>query len=159
MAQNPQPLKAILSYPNKTIALLCLQINQQLTTLQRIKAVLPKELANHALHCVFHDKKLNDKKLLIYTDSAIWASQLRFYGKTILSSIESINPNQISVLQVKVINVPETANIIKKRIAVIPSQTVADEIRNHSSMVTDPQLKEALGKLSLTLARLQDSNN
>jgi hypothetical protein len=154
MAQKTQPLKAILAYPNKTIVQLCLQINQQLATLQRIKAALPKELANHALHCVFHDKKL-----LIYTDSAIWASQLRFYGKAILTAIESATPNHASILQVKVINVLTTADISKKRIAVIPSQTVADEIRNHSSMVTDPQLKKALVKLSLTLVRLQDSNN
>jgi hypothetical protein len=159
MAQNTRPLKAILSYPNKTIALLCLQINQQLAILEHIKAVLPKGLANHALHCVFNDKKLNNKKLLIYTDSAIWASQLRFYGKTILTAIESVTSDPVSVLQVKVINVPETANPRKKRIVVIPSQAVADGINNHSLTVTDPQLRQALDNLSSTLARLQSRNN
>ena len=159
MAQNTKPLKAVLSYPNKTIALLCLQINRQLAILERIKAVLPKELASHALHCLFNDKKFNNRKLLIYTDSAIWASQLRFYGTSILTAIESVTSDPVSVLQVKVINVPETANTGKKRIAVIPSQTVADEIRNHSLMVTDPQLKQALSKLISTLARLHSREN
>jgi hypothetical protein len=154
MAQNARTLKAVLSYPNKTIALLCLQINQQLAILEHIKAVLPKELADHALHCVF-----NNKKLLIYTDSAIWASQLRFYGNTILTAIESINSDTVSALQIKVINVSETANTRKKRIAVIPSQTVADDINSYSLTITDSQLKQSLDKLSSTLARLHLRNS
>lgn len=153
MAQNAQPLKAILAYRNKTIAQLCLQINQQLGILQRIKAVLPENLASHALHCVFHDKKL-----LIYTDSAIWASQLRFYGDAMLAAAIESTACHVSVIQVKVINLQEPTDKGKKRTGIIPSQTVADEIRNHSSAVTDPLLKTALVKLSLTLARLHNSN-
>jgi hypothetical protein len=159
MAQNAKPLKAALSYPNKTIALLCLQINQQLAILEHIKAVLPKELADHALHCVFNDKNPNNKKLLVYTDSAIWASQLRFYGKTILTAIESINSDPVSVLQIKVINVPETAITRKNSIAVIPSQAVADDINSYSLTITDSQLKQSLDKLSSTLARLHRRNS
>jgi hypothetical protein len=159
MAQNARPLKAILSYPNKTIALLCLQINQQLAVLEQIKAVLPKELTDHTLHCVFNDKKLNNRKLLIYTDSAVWASQLRFYGKTILAAIESSTSDTVSVLQIKVINVPETTITRKNRIAVIPSQAVADEIGSFSLTVTDSKLKQSLDKLSSTLARLRRKNS
>jgi hypothetical protein len=150
MAQNAQPLKPILAYPNKTIAQLCLQINQQLAILEHIKAVLPKDLANHALHCV-----LNNKKLLIYTDSAIWASQLRFYGNTMLTAIESATSAPVSVLQVKVISIPATVTASPKRKPVIPPQKVADEIRNNSLIAADPQLKQALDKLSSTLGRLQ----
>ncbi|WP_411725511.1 DciA family protein [Methyloglobulus sp.] len=153
MAQNAQPLKPVLAYPNKTIAQLCLQINQQLTTLEHIKAVLPKDLANHAFHCVF-----NNKKLLIYTDSAIWATQLRFYGKTMLTAIGSATSAPVSVLQVKVISIPATATTSPKRRPVTPPQKVADEIRNNSLMATDP-LKQALDKLSSTLGRLQSGSN
>jgi hypothetical protein len=158
MVQNAKPLKSVLSYPNKTITLLCLQINQQLAILEHVKAVLPKELACHALHCVFNDKNPNNRKLLIYTNSAVWASQLRFYGKTILTAIESVTLEPVSVLQVKVMNVPEAANTGNKGIAAIPSQTVADEILNHSLMATDQQLKQALGRLSSTLARLHNQS-
>jgi Dna[CI] antecedent, DciA len=159
MAQNVKSLKVALSYPNRTIASLCLQINQQLALLECIKAILPRELASHALHCVLNDKKPDNKKLLIYTDSAIWASQLRFYGKSLLTAVEPVTSGPVSVLQVKVINVPETAITSKKRIVAIPSQTVAEAINNHSLTVTDPELKQALNKLSSTLARLQSRNN
>jgi hypothetical protein len=150
MAQNAQPLKQILAYPNKTIAQLCLRVKQQLALLEEVKAVLPKDLANHALHCVH-----NNKKLLVYTDSAIWASQLRFYGNAMLSAIEPAVSAPLSTLQVKVVSMPENATTSPKRKAVIPSQKVADEIRHSSLMATDPQLKQALGRLSSTLGRQQ----
>jgi hypothetical protein len=148
MAQSTRPLKPILAYPNKTIAQLCLQINQQIAILEQIKAVLPRELADNVLHCV-----LNNDKLLVYTDSALWGSQLRFYGKTILTAIESVNSASVSALQVKIISIP--AATTPKRRPVIPSQKVADELWKNSLIASDPQLKQALGKLSTTLARLQ----
>lgn len=159
MTHHTKPIKTVLSYPNKTIALLRLQIKQQLALLEHVKKVLPKELASHALHCVFHDKTPDNKKLLVYTDSATWASQLRFYGKAMLTSIEPVAPTPISVIQVKIISAAETANTPKKRIAVIPSQTAAEDINNLSCTVTDPQLKQALDKLSSTLIRLHSRNN
>lgn len=154
MSQNAQPLKPALAYPNKTIAQLCLQIKQQLALLGHIKVVLPKDLASHTLHCI-----LNDKKLLIYTDSAIWASQLRFYGKTMLTAIESATSAPVSVLQVKVISIPATVPTSTKHKPIIPPQKVADEIRNNSLIAADPQLKQALDKLSSTLGRLQSLSN
>ncbi|NOS76123.1 MAG: DUF721 domain-containing protein [Methyloglobulus sp.] len=147
MAQKAQRLKPILAYPNRALAQLYLQINQQLALLKRIKAVLPKELADHTLHCV-----LNNKKLLVYTDSANWASQLRFHGKTMLNAIEPTTLTPTSTIQIKIINATATTNVKPK--TVIPSKTVAYEIHNQSLITTDPQVKHALDKLSTTLARL-----
>jgi hypothetical protein len=149
MAQKALRLKPILAYPNKTITHLYLQINQQLALLRRIKAVLPKELADHTLHCV-----LNNKKLLVYTDSATWASQLRFHGKIMLNAIELAASTPASTIQIKIINATPTATTNAKPRTVIPSKTVAYEIRNQSLLSTDPQIKQALDKLSTTLARL-----
>ncbi|ESS72020.1 hypothetical protein MGMO_77c00330 [Methyloglobulus morosus KoM1] len=148
--QRPQPLKPILSFPNRTIAQLCLQINQQLAVLGRIRAALPKELAIHALHCV-----CNNKKLIIYTDSANWASQLRFYGETILAAFESTAAKPVTLLQIKIIDglVPEKTS--PKNKALIPNENVAYEIRRLSLRTTDTELSQALDKLSKTLIRIQ----
>ena len=150
MAQRPQPLKPILAFPNRTVAQLCLQINQQLALLERIKATLPKELATNVLHCV-----RNTKKLVVYTDSANWASQLRFHSEAMLAVFESNAPKPATLLQVKILNglVPEKTS--PKNNALIPSQTVAYEIRDLSLKTTDPELSRALDKLSKTLVRLQ----
>jgi hypothetical protein len=134
---------------NKNLSLLCSRVSEQLAVLQSIKAVLPKNLANHALHCV-----INGNKLLLYTDSAIWASQLRFYDRAILAAaIAPTTTKPVALLQVKVLSA--FTGISRKKRAYIPSQLVVDEIRANSCAINDPELKQALGKLSATLARLQ----
>ncbi len=155
MAQNPRPFKPILAYPGRTIVQLRLQIDPQLAMLKQIRTALPSELANHALHCV-----LNNQRLLVYTDSANWATQLRFFESAMLTALESGSSKLVAtMLKVKIISITTTANA--KRKALIPSQTVAGEIRAQSLVTADPQLKQALAKLSATLARLQTkpSNN
>jgi hypothetical protein len=149
MAQKIPLLKPVLAYPNRVIAQLCQQINQQRAILEQVKSVLPKELASHALHCV-----CNNKKLFVYTDSASWASQLRFHSSAMLAACGQAAATSASVLQVKVMNPPAFAVPNPKFQPTIPSNIVADEIRHQSLMVSDPQLSEALARLSATLARL-----
>ncbi len=145
-------MKPILAYPNRVIDRLCLQINQQSAILGRIRAVLPNDLAGHALHCV-----LNDKKLVVYTDSANWATQLRFYGTTILAEIGAVTFKSVPEIQVKILNARGMTAIPSNRGVLIPSQHVRDEIRSQSLATTDPQLKQALNKLFSTLDRLQSA--
>jgi hypothetical protein len=152
MAQKTRPLKPILSYPNKTVAQLCFQINQQLANLEQIKAVLPKELAKHALHCV-----INNKKLHVYTESANWAFQLRFYGNAMLEAISSNAATPVTEIQIKINNMPTALTPANK--AVLPSMDVVHEIHNQGLRTADPELKQALIKLSSTLQKLQQENN
>jgi hypothetical protein len=149
MTQKRQTLKPILAYPNKSIAQLHLQINQQLAILGQIKSALPTELQVHVLHSV-----LNGKKLIIYTDSGNWASQLRFYGKTMLTAIDAAPSKSVAIIQVRIINDATTSKSPKPK-GIIPSQTVIYSIRNQSQLTTDPQLKQMFDKLSVTLARLR----
>lgn len=153
MVHHAPPAKRILSYPNKAISLLCLQVNQQLAILKQIKTVLPNNLANQVMHCV-----ISDKKLIIYTESAIWASQLRFYTQAMLTIVESVAPKSVNTLSVKIINLSATIDTKIKNTTVIPNQAVINEIRSHSLTITDLQLKQALEKLSSTLTRLQNKH-
>jgi hypothetical protein len=150
VTQKSKSFKPIIAYPNRIIAQLYQQMNRQLAILGKVKAALPTELAVHALHCV-----VSGHKLLVYTDSAVWASQLRFYGTTLLAAFESDPSVLVSEIHFKINNVATTskANPISKTI--IPPATVAIEIRNLSLAATDPQLEQALAKLSATLTRLQ----
>jgi hypothetical protein len=150
MAHKSPSLKPILSYPNRTIAQLSLQINRQLAILARIKAALPNELAIHVLHCV-----TNKNKLIVYTDSANWASQLRFYGKSVIDALEPYASIPATNLHFKIITVPTPPLISPKHRTITPSQAVALEIHNQSLSTTDPQLKAALKNLSSTLKKLR----
>jgi len=161
MTSKFTPFKAALSFPNGTIAYYCNQIERQKQVLQRIHAVLPQSIAEHALHCV-----VNGKKLLIYTDTAAWASQLRFYNRAILEAIAPVTKESVTVMQIKVR--AETSPAGRKREAGnrafqamppgrkpnMPSAEKIALIHSHSLTVSDEQLKTALLRLSATLVKL-----
>ncbi|WP_333873763.1 DciA family protein [Methylobacter sp.] len=148
MTKKPPSFKAALSFPNRTIAYFYNRIEQQKQVLQRIHAVLPATIAEHALHCV-----INGKKLLVYTDTAAWASQLRFYNSAILAAIAPVTKESVSIMQIKV-RVETLQAISPGRKPNIPSAEKIEFIHNHSLTVSDEQLKLALLRLSTTLAKL-----
>jgi hypothetical protein len=76
--------KPISEFHNRAIDKLVTQIDQQKTLLSVVKNALPEMLAEHTLHCVIHDAIL-----IIYTDAAVWSSQLRFY-QTVLLDVTSL---------------------------------------------------------------------
>ena len=152
MPSKPPSFKRSLSFPNRTMAYLYSQIEQQQRILQRIQAVLPDALAKQARHCL-----IKDKKLLIYTDSAAWASQLRFYNAAILAAIAPLTSSPIDKVHIKIITGQIGSVSGSKRKANIPSVDKIELIRNHSLTVSDNQLSSALLKLSATLKRLSGS--
>jgi hypothetical protein len=125
------------------------QIEQQQRILQRIQAVLPGALAKQARHCI-----IRDKKLLIYTDSAAWASQLRFYNSAMLAAIAPLARTPVKIVQIKIIAGQTGLILGAKRKANLPSAEKIEVIRSHSLTVSDNQLKQALLKLSTTMERL-----
>jgi hypothetical protein len=148
MAKKLGHFKAALSYPNRSIAHFYSQIEQQKQVLRCIHEVLPPTIAQHTLHCV-----INGKKLLVYTDTAAWASQLRFYNSAILAAIAPVTRESVSIIQIKT-GVEALQSTPPRRKPNIPSAENIDFIRNHSLTVSDEQLKSALLKLSATLEKL-----
>ena len=153
MAQQAPLFRKSLAFPNRTMVYLHSQIEQQRLILQQIKAVLPDDLAKQTKHCI-----IKDQKLLIYTDSAIWASQLRFYNSALLASIQGLVRSPIEAMQIKIISRLSGLTETSTRKANLPSQEGIDLIRKHSQSISDDKLSSALLKLSTTLKRLADSN-
>jgi hypothetical protein len=92
--------KAVLEFHNQAIDKMLMQVEQQKILLALVKNVLPENLAKHTLYCVIHDTTL-----LIYTDLAVWSSQLRFYETTILAAVgQSIKRIQVRLLMKNVPN-------------------------------------------------------
>ena len=149
MPQKPPSFKVSLSFQNRTMAYFYSQIGKQQRILQRIQAVLPGTLAKQIRHCL-----IRDKKLLIYTDSAAWASQLRFYNSAILDAIAPLTRTPIEIMQIKILAGQTGLILGPERKAKIPSVEKIAIIRNDSLTVSDDQLKSALLKLSSTLERL-----
>ena len=149
MSQRPPSFKVSLSFQNRTMVYLYSQIKQQHRILHCIQTVLPEALAKQVRHCL-----IRDKKLLLYTDSAAWASQLRFYKSAILTAIAPLTKAPVETLQIKIIAGQTGLILGPKRKARIPSVEKIETIRNHSLCVSDNQLRLALLKLSTTLEKL-----
>lgn len=136
-----------MSFPNRAIVYFHSQIEQQKRVLQIIHGVLPPAIAEHALHCVIHGKKL-----LIYTATAAWASQLRFYHSAILAAIAPATREAVSMIQIKI-----EAGALKatppQRKPIIPSAEKIEQLHQQGLAVSDQQLKISLLKLSATLAK------
>ena len=149
MATRTPSFKQALSQPNRSLANLYSQIEQQKKLLSTIKTALPAQLAEHAQHCV-----ITEKKLLLYTDSAAWATQLRFYNKAILKVIEPITRHRIEILQIRISEPIDSQPEKPKRTAKIPAPDKIAAIRSNATDHSDDPLSRALLKLSATLERL-----
>ncbi len=145
MATKHYAFKSALGYDNKLFNLYKYQIETQKQLLEKIKAILPEHLAEHALHCV-----LSGKKLTLYTDSAIWSSQLRFYQQTLLHALLSSHTGVIETLQIKIIAPQQSIKSIEKKAKSLPSNENIDFILEQAEYQSDETLKKALLKLGKT---------
>ena len=114
-----------------------------------ISCLLPNALAKQTRHCL-----IKDEKLIIYTNSATWGSQLRFYKEKILTSIIGLTKSPVETIQIKVITYHTGLALTNVRKAKLPSIENIEVIRNNGQTISDNQLKRALLNLSKTLTRL-----
>ncbi|MGR9053951.1 MAG: DciA family protein, partial [Gammaproteobacteria bacterium] len=70
MASSSSSFKQALSEPGRILSHLYSHIDEQKRLLTALRKALPETLALHALYCLE-----SDNKLLIYTDSQVWATQ------------------------------------------------------------------------------------
>ncbi len=145
--------KPTLACQNRTIAYFYSQIEQQKKLLHRLQAILPEALSTQIRHCL-----VKGNKLVVYTDSAVWASQLRFYNKIILASVEPLSKQSVDTLQIKIMDSYGGRSRSPLRKANIPSADTIEIIRTSSLTVSDNQLKRAMLKLSATLERVSNKN-
>lgn len=138
--------KSALNYEGKILSGYRYQIEVQNELLKKIRSTLPIELASHALYCV-----VSDKKILLYTDSATWSSQLRFYHKAIVQGLSSSDKHTFESVQIKIIPRfdAKKENSSKK----IPSIDNIKQILLQAENQTDEKLKLALKKLGKTLKK------
>jgi hypothetical protein len=140
------------SFQNRPLDALQSRLNQQQSLLRGIRSELPLSLANHVLHCV-----VNEKKLLLYTDSAVWASQLRFLKQEILQAASKVQQAPLDKLHIRILadQINESPRTTGRK-ANLPSEEKIAMIRDQANNIQDSQLGQALQRLSTTLAKLAD---
>lgn len=125
----------------------CLEkIAEQKQLLRLVRMVLPISIAEHAVHCV-----LKETLLLVYTDSAAWASQIRFYQEAILTKMQTTGRLKISRIQVKITQ-PVDVSIVH-RAAQLPSHETVQAILSQVNEKSNDVLDLALANLAKTLLK------
>jgi hypothetical protein len=138
--------KSALDFDGRQMAVCLAMIAEQNKLLAIVKTALPIEIAKSVNHCV-----RSKQRLLLYTESASWASQLRFYHQAILNKLAETEYKNIQGLQVKI--QPKTIEQKTGRLLLIPS---AKNIRMIQEQVKDQEqdvLSQALLRLSNTLEK------
>ena len=138
--------KAVQRYEEKILARYIFQMSVHSELLQTIKSALPAALSPHAIHCVSSERKVS-----IYTDSAAWSSQLRFYHQAMLKALVASNRGDFETIQIKII--PKTVQFDKKEKPQLPSSENINSLLNQAKNQTDETLKVALLKLGNTLKK------
>jgi len=89
--------KSALDFDARQLAVCLETITEQMALLSIVKTALPAEIAEHVQHCVS-----SGSRLLIYTEAASWASQIRFYHASILNKLAESGQKNILSLQVRI---------------------------------------------------------
>lgn len=115
--------------------------------LQVVRQVLPDFLARHCLDCV-----VKPNCLILYTDTPLFSSQLRFYATHLRKRLAS--EEQLHFAEIQVRNRLESGRpALPKRQQPVPSAAVVDLLRAEAGTAPDSELGMALQQLSDTLAR------
>ena len=121
------------------------EINAQRALLAEIRRLLPGELA---AHCV--SARLHGQRLVLHTDSPVWASRLRFMASELLSLLEN---RDRSLREIKIKLLPARSPGTKRRAPARRSHTAGDIVADSAEHVESAALREALQRLSRTLKR------
>ena len=122
-----------------------IKVQQQL--LAKIRAIVPEEIACHIQHCVH-----SGEQLLIYTESASWASQIRFYNRVILNKFAEIGQQNFSSLQVRII--PPQQEAVRSTAAYLPTAENIKLLRSQlNNDANQDELSAALSRLAETLEK------
>ncbi|MBS3963898.1 MAG: DUF721 domain-containing protein [Methylomonas sp.] len=139
--------KAANQFEQRSLAICLENLAEQQRLSNRVRAVLPNNIAPHVVHCV-----PSANRLLIYAESASWASQIRFFQGEILAKIQASGQQNISTVQVRVL--PPLASPRTPRKPRLPS---IDNVRllQHHAAASEDVLASALARLATTLSRRQ----
>ena len=136
--------KPAASYEQRHLTVCMARLEEQRRLLRQVKSALPPEMAAQIVHTL-----VSGSRLLIYTHSASWASQIRFYDEVILNKLQASGQQKISKLQVKLLMTNSMMDL--KRHARLPSAETVDSVFGTLDTHREDTLGQALARLGRIL--------
>jgi hypothetical protein len=122
------------------------RVEQHGMILRHVQEALPIALAEHCKSCL-----ADGGRLVIFTDSPAWASQLRFYAPVILARLRTACGDDFREMQVRNLRLEAPAD--GRKPARAPSPETAHLVQASGHSTSSDQLREALLRLGATMAR------
>jgi len=138
--------RAAVDFDSGSLAVYMEKIAEQNQLLGVVRLALPSNIAKHINYCV-----QSRPRLLIYTESAVWASQIRFYHEAILSKLLEVGLQNISQVSVRIMFQFDDRK--KSRPVLLPSAETVQSLLSSVDQKSDDVLDRALTKLAETLKR------
>lgn len=135
---------------DQKLAPLLAQARLHMQLLAKIRQALPEPSGSHCLYCVLR----GDSRLILYVDSAAWATKLRFHQLEIQSALSEIGP--LKSIQIRVL-LPGRETEKRLQAAKIPSPQALDQLAKIAAASCDPEIKRSLKRLVCTLQRAAQS--
>lgn len=139
--------KSALDFNARQLRLAMAIIAEQKQLLITTKAAVPPDIATHIQHCVH-----TEQRILIYTEAACWASQIRFFSEAILNKFSA--SGQINIKEIQVRLCQQNEYMPKPRKACLPSAETIHQICNQfTDTSSEDSLTNSLIKLGKTLEK------
>ena len=124
------------------------KVTEQRQLLEIVRRIFPESLAALISGCV-----RKNEKLVILTESAALASQLRFHTAAILDAANANSTHRIASIKFRVIQ-PEKVDVLRRPTPTIPSRETVRTLRGCSHFVSGTDLKLSINRLADTLEKL-----
>lgn len=142
MARSPRSVRRLLN-DKPTLKRLQLELSAQRALLNAVRRCLPDEIQPH---CVAAQKR--DRLLILHTDSAVWATRLRYLAPKVVSLLHNDYPS-LREVKVRLFIAPgqrKPSPHVARR-----SDAAAQIIHDSARETKQPQLQAALRRLGNAL--------
>lgn len=144
---NNSAFKSALAYQSGPLTSALAIIASQKALQAVVKTALPTDLAEHVQHCV-----QSGKRVLVYTEAASWAAQIRFFNEAIVNKIKASTTLQINSIQVRLL--PQFEQHTPIKLKNLPSKENIDQICQMGvDNLNNDVLKASLSRLADTLSK------
>ncbi|WP_293646310.1 DUF721 domain-containing protein [Thiolapillus sp.] len=141
MTEKPRPVSNVVDNGDQ-LGHLARMLQKQQALLEQIRQLLPDTLKPHCIHA-----RLNGTRLILHTDSPVWATRLRFHAPQILDRTRKLAPN-LTKLDVRIF-LPDAIRPGRKPLGSLPRRT-AELVSQLADSIDDDAIRAALKRLSDT---------
>jgi len=141
MTKKPRPLSNVVNNGDQ-LGHLARMLRKQQALLDQIRQSLPLPLRPHCIHA-----RIDGNRLVLHTDSPVWATRLRFYAPQIFAVVKHQAP-KLGKLEVRIF-MPQNIRPGRRPLGSLPDKTAA-LVSQLAESIDDQAIRAALKRLSGT---------